>query len=77
MNRIAITTGDPAGIGPEITSKAIRFLKLKEDIIVVVYGKLDLFNDGNSVVKIQNVNEATSWQNIYWIEIDSNNIEIG
>jgi len=77
MKRIAITTGDPAGIGPEITSKAIRFLKLREDITFVVYGKLDPFTDGNSVVKIHNINEATSWKNIYWMEINSNNIEIG
>ena len=55
MEIIAITTGDPAGIGPEITSKAIRFLKLRKDIIFIVYGKLELFNDGNPVVKIDNI----------------------
>ena len=77
MKKIAITTGDPAGIGPEITSKAIRFLKLRKDIIFIVYGKLNLFNDGNPVVKISNVMEATSPEIIYWIEIDSKNIEIG
>ena len=76
MIKIAITTGDPAGIGPEITSKAIRFLKLRRDLIFVVYGKLDLFNDGNIVVKINNIKEAISPENIYWIKIDSN-IEMG
>ena len=76
MIKIAITTGDPAGIGPEITYKAIRFLKLKKDIIFIVYGKLEVFNDGNPVVKIKNIKEATSPENIYWIEIDGN-IEIG
>ncbi len=76
MKIIAITTGDPAGIGPEITSKAIRFLKLRKNIIFIVYGKLNLFNDGNPVVRINNVKEATSSENIYWIEIDGN-IEIG
>lgn len=76
MKKIAITTGDPAGIGPEITSKAIKFLKLRKDIIFIVYGKLDVFNDGNSVVKIDNVKEATSPENIYWIEI-GNEVEIG
>jgi 4-phospho-D-threonate 3-dehydrogenase / 4-phospho-D-erythronate 3-dehydrogenase len=76
MKKIAITTGDPAGIGPEITSKAIRFLKLREDIIFVVYGKLDLFNDGNPVEKIDNIKKAISTENIYWIEIDSK-IEMG
>ncbi len=77
MKKIAITTGDPAGIGPEITSKAIRFLKLRKDIIFIVYGKLELFNDGNSIVKIINITEAASPENIYWIEIDSKNIEQG
>ncbi len=76
MKKIAITTGDPAGIGPEITSKAIRFLKLRNNIIFIVYGKLDLFNDGNPIVKINNVKKATSPENIYWIEID-NKVEIG
>ena len=76
MKKIAITTGDPAGIGPEITSKAIRFLKLRNNIIFIVYGKLDLFNDGNLVVKIDNAKKATSPENIYWIEID-NEVEIG
>ena len=76
MKRIAITTGDPAGIGPEITSKAIRFLKLRKDIIFIVYGKLEVFNDGNPVVKINNIKEAISSENIYWIEID-NEVEMG
>ncbi len=76
MKKIAITTGDPAGIGPEITSKAIRFLKLRKDIIFIVYGKLELFNDGNPVVKIDNIKEAISTENMYWIEID-NEVEIG
>ncbi|MCK5051820.1 MAG: 4-hydroxythreonine-4-phosphate dehydrogenase PdxA [Candidatus Cloacimonetes bacterium] len=76
MKKIAITTGDPAGIGPEITSKAIRFLKLRSNRIFIVYGKLDLSNDGNPIVKIDNVKKATSPENIYWIEIDSN-IDMG
>jgi len=76
MKKIAITTGDPAGIGPEITSKAIRFLKLRKDLIFIVYGKLDIFNDGNPVVKIDKSKYATSPENIYWIEIGSK-IQIG
>lgn len=76
MKKIAISTGDPAGIGPEVTSKAIRFLKLKNNIIFIVYGKIDLFNDGNPIVKIDNVKKATSPENIYWIKID-NEVEIG
>ncbi|MCM1339732.1 MAG: 4-hydroxythreonine-4-phosphate dehydrogenase PdxA [Muribaculaceae bacterium] len=49
MNKIAITTGDPNGIGAEITIKALRFLDLPTDKIVLIsnkkildfYGKLD------------------------------------
>jgi 4-hydroxythreonine-4-phosphate dehydrogenase len=49
MNKIAITTGDPNGIGAEITIKALNKLDLPEDKIVLIsnkkvlnfYGKLD------------------------------------
>ncbi len=48
-NKIAITTGDPNGIGAEITIKALRCLDLAQDSVVLVsnkkildfYGKLD------------------------------------
>lgn len=48
-NKIAITTGDPNGIGPEVTIKALNALKLPSDNIVLVtnkkvldyYGKID------------------------------------
>jgi 4-hydroxythreonine-4-phosphate dehydrogenase len=36
MDKIAITTGDPNGIGAEITIKALRFLCLPADKIVIV-----------------------------------------
>lgn len=36
MNKIAITTGDPNGIGAEITIKALRELNLPEDEIVLI-----------------------------------------
>lgn len=49
-DKIAITTGDPNGIGAEITIKALNKLKLAKDKIVLVsnskildfYGKLDI-----------------------------------
>lgn len=49
MDKIAITTGDPNGIGAEITIKALNELDLPQDKIVLVsnknildfYGKLD------------------------------------
>ncbi|MDP8269199.1 MAG: 4-hydroxythreonine-4-phosphate dehydrogenase PdxA [Candidatus Tenebribacter davisii] len=77
MKRIAITTGDPAGIGPEITAKAIRFLKFNKDIIFIVYGKLNKTSEGNPVKKIAGISKANSPENIYWIEIDNNQIEPG
>lgn len=49
MNKIAITTGDPNGIGAEITIKALNRLDLPADKILIIsnkkildfYGKLD------------------------------------
>ena len=49
MNKIAITTGDPNGIGAEITIKALNKLDLPEDKVVLIsnkkilgfYGKLN------------------------------------
>ncbi len=49
MNKIAITTGDPNGIGAEITIKALNKLNLPENKVVLIsnkkildfYGKLD------------------------------------
>lgn len=49
MNKIAITTGDPNGIGAEITIKALNRLNLPPDKVVIIsnkqildyYGKLD------------------------------------
>ena len=49
MNKIAITTGDPNGIGAEITIKALNRLNIPKDEIILIsnrkildfYGKLD------------------------------------
>lgn len=49
MDKIAITTGDPNGIGAEITIKALNYLDLPQDKVVIVsnkkilnhYGKLN------------------------------------
>jgi len=76
MKIIAITTGDPAGIGPEIVTKAVRFLPLNNEDIYVIYGKIYQFTDGNNVVKIAKISEAISPQNIYWIKIDED-VKIG
>ena len=50
MNKIAITTGDPNGIGAEITIKALNKLKIDSDKVVIIsnkevlnfYGRLDI-----------------------------------
>lgn len=50
MNKIAITTGDPNGIGAEITIKALNRLNIPQDKIILIsnkkildfYGKLDV-----------------------------------
>ena len=57
MKKFVITTGDPNGIGPEITIKALNKLKLpKENIILIsnkrildFYGRLDT---GYKIVEI-------------------------
>ena len=57
MSKIAITTGDPNGIGAEITIKALNKMDLPEDKIVLVsnkkiidfYGKL---NNNYEVIEI-------------------------
>ena len=77
MRRLAITTGDPAGIGPEIAQKALQYFQMKDNIAVVVYGKFTSFNDGNQIVKIEDIRQANSPAVIYWIEIDDDNIEVG
>ena len=77
MIRIAITTGDPAGIGPEIASKAIRFLPTKEDICYIIYGKLVSFLDGNKMQQIDDPSEAIDSKYIYWIKIDNYKTDIG
>ena len=77
MRKIAITTGDPAGIGPEITAKALQYFKLRDNLIMLVYGRLTRFTNGNRVVRIKDVSQAVSSSVIYWIEIDADNIETG
>ena len=39
MDKIAITTGDPNGIGAEITIKALNQLGIPEDKIVIISNK--------------------------------------
>ncbi len=62
MNKIAITTGDPNGIGAEITIKALNKLDLPEDKLAIIsnknildfYGKL---NKNYEIIEIPYKNE--------------------
>ena len=47
MNKIAITLGDPNGISPEITIKALNFLDLPKDKVVLIANKeiFDYYNE--------------------------------
>lgn len=42
--RIAITLGDPAGIGPEVTVRALQKLKTRSKARFLVLGQAELFN---------------------------------
>ncbi|MFC1887962.1 4-hydroxythreonine-4-phosphate dehydrogenase PdxA [Candidatus Cloacimonadota bacterium] len=74
MKKIAVTTGDPAGIGPEITTKALRFYQHQPGIVYIVYGRSPDFKDGNIVKKISDPDEAVDSGVIYSIEIDDQSI---
>jgi 4-hydroxythreonine-4-phosphate dehydrogenase len=69
MKKIAITTGDPAGIGPEIASKELRFHPLKDDCIYIVYGTLPEQYKFSNIKHITSIAEAVSAKTIYYIEI--------
>jgi len=77
MKRIGITTGDPAGIGPEITAKALQFLKLNNQFIYLVYGRVNNFDCGNTILKIDSIAKAVDPNQIYQIEIDDSEIKAG
>jgi len=77
MKKIAITTGDPAGIGSEITAKALQFYPLSKDCIFIVYGYFTPPKDGNKIEKVISVEEAVKSDRIYWIEIGNSEIELG
>ncbi len=52
MNKIAITTGDPNGIGAEITIKALRELNLPKDkIILITNSEILSYYGGEDILK--------------------------
>ncbi len=93
MKKIAITTGDPAGIGPEVVGKGLRFRPLSPAIAYIVYGQMELppgykvidvhdvaegnFRDRNKIISIENPSQAKEGGKIYTIKISSNEIEKG
>lgn len=56
-NKIAITTGDVNGIGAEITIKALNFLNLPEDSVVLITNQkiIDFYGKLNTPYKIINI----------------------
>ncbi len=77
MKRIGITTGDPAGIGPEIAVKALRFHSLKQDLIYIVYGSYPYSKHGYKPVVIDNVDLATQPGAVYHISIENDSVVAG
>ncbi len=68
MKKIAISSGDPAGIGAEIISKALRFYPKKNDLIYIVYGKVEEESKDFSYITIPE--EAIDPNKFYLIKID-------
>lgn len=48
---IGITLGDIAGVGPEITAKALNSPDISKDFIYVVFGDIDIFNKASKLIK--------------------------
>ena len=68
INKIAITIGDPNGIGPEITIKALQQLKCSNKIVVI----------GNSdILKFYGGCDVCSEYEIIEIPYDKKNINVG
>jgi 4-hydroxythreonine-4-phosphate dehydrogenase len=69
MKKIGITTGDPAGIGPEIILKVINSYSGKNTIIV--YGSFPIGSKIDNLIKISDISEIQNLQesNLFWIPI--------
>jgi 4-hydroxythreonine-4-phosphate dehydrogenase len=76
MKVLAITTGDPAGIGPEITVKALQFHVLRPEIAYVVYGRYPFINQGHKIKSISDISEVKS-PGLYHIPIDDESVVPG
>jgi 4-phospho-D-threonate 3-dehydrogenase / 4-phospho-D-erythronate 3-dehydrogenase len=93
MKTIAITTGDPAGIGPEVVGKGLQFYPLHDNVAYIIYGHIDLpagfriiddekeldgsYRDRNKIIRIQNPSEAKKPGQIYLKEIKDDSVVKG
>jgi len=74
---IAIATGDPTGIGPEVTAKSLRYHNLLPDLALVVYGRWLESKHGNQPIKIQSLDEVTKGGSLYHLELDNTALKVG
>ncbi len=74
MKKIAISSGDPAGIGPEIISKALKFYSKNDEVIYIIYGKVS--SESKQIVQITIPEEAIDPVKFYLIKIDKE-VEVG
>jgi 4-hydroxythreonine-4-phosphate dehydrogenase len=51
--RIALTMGDPAGIGPELALKAVSLFAEQKNMEIILYGSEDIFLKTSQLLKIQ------------------------
>ncbi len=54
MKKLAITTGDPGGIGPEVALKAV--IRLRSDFIPIIIGDRVVIDEALELLKAQNLN---------------------
>lgn len=76
MKKIAITSGDPAGIGPEICTTALRFYPLHPQVAYILYGSLHNYSQGHAIRVISSVQDATT-PGLYHIPIHCSDITPG
>ena len=81
---IAITMGDPAGIGPEVTAKALGNRQVQESCLPFVVGSADAMTDALCLVGAKELSarvtpspgEVTEQQGTVWV-LDYGNLEYG
>ncbi|MCD4651919.1 MAG: 4-hydroxythreonine-4-phosphate dehydrogenase PdxA [Candidatus Cloacimonetes bacterium] len=78
MKKIAITTGDPAGIGPELATAVLRFHPFRNECVYIVYGRVTAINNATWLpIPITSPEEAVESGKLYWIEIDDHDVKPG